>query len=249
MVLLSVLTMNFLRSRFKRKKRQSNKSLPSVLFPIRSYTAPIHTWAGAIQLLDESKSCRLRKICHCKVIGIDSMSVHHEFLLVYIRHPSGREAIGRVERETRLPPSVPVLPLSIGNLHSETSNPTHNDHDRISLSYDGTLKSLTQRLDYAQLYTLTYSKPSEAPSAAHLAALLVTISTHGGPTSTTRSTAEHPNAWFAYSVIEVLREIFSGKGKIESTSWCANIKAHGKTFQERWGAPRNACNTTPNHRM
>lgn len=112
-----------------------------------------------------------------------------------------------------MPPSVPVLPLSISNLHSETSNPTDNDHDRISLSYDGTLESLTQRLDYAQLYTLTYSKPSEAPSAAHLAALLITISTHGGPTSTIGSTAEHTNAWFAYSVIEVLREIFSGKGK------------------------------------
>lgn len=146
------------------------------------------------------------------------MSVHHEFLLVHIRHPSGREAIGRVERETRLPPSVPVLPLSISNLHSETSNPTDNDHDRISLSYDGTLESLTQRLDYAQLYTLTYSKPSEAPSAAHLAALLITISTHGGPTSTIGSTAEHTNAWFAYSVIEVLREIFSGKGKA-SKKW------------------------------
>ncbi|KAI6042201.1 hypothetical protein EDC04DRAFT_2661284 [Pisolithus marmoratus] len=122
-------------------------------------------------------------------------SARNEFLLVHIRHPSGREAIGRIER----------LP----NLHNSTSNPTNNnDHDTISLSYDGTLECLTRHLNYAELYTLSYSKLSEAPSVAHLAALLVTIGTHGGPTSSSGSTSKHASAWFAYSVVEVLREIF-----------------------------------------
>ncbi|KAI6124143.1 hypothetical protein EDD16DRAFT_1827315 [Pisolithus croceorrhizus] len=203
--------MNIL-SRLKKKKYASNQSLPSVLFPVRDYTAPIHAWASAIHILGESKNCRLRKICHYKATGTDA-SAHHEFLLVHIGHPSGRVAIGRIERSS----SVPILlPLSIP--HSGTSDLTTRDQDKISLAYDGTSERLTQHLDCAQLYTLTYSKPSEAPSVAHLAALLVTLSTHDGPTTSSGSTAEHASAWFAYCVVEVLREIFSGEGK-ESKKW------------------------------
>lgn len=203
---LAAAAMNIL-SWLKKKKNTSNRSLPSVLFPVRDYTAPIHTWASAIQILAESKRCRLRKICHCKVTGTGSFA-HHEFLLVHIRHPSGREAIGRIERS----PSVPI-PLPLSSIHSGTSNLTTSDRDTISLAYDGTSECLTRHLDCAQLYTLTYSKSSEAPSVAHLAALLVTLSTHGGPTTGAGCTGEHASAWFAYCVVEVLRGIFSGKGK------------------------------------
>ncbi|KAI5983146.1 hypothetical protein EDD15DRAFT_1922256 [Pisolithus albus] len=207
-VVHSAAAMNVL-SWLKKKKKTSDRSLPSVLFPAHDYTAPIHTWASAIQILGESKHCRLRKICHYKVTGTGSIA-HHEFLLVHIRHPSGREAIGRIERS----PSVPT-PLPLSNIHSGT---TTSDQDTISLAYDGTSECLTRHLDYAQLYTLTYSKPSEAPSVAHLAALLVTLSTHGGPTTGDGCTGEHASAWYAYCVVEVLREIFSGEGKT-SKNW------------------------------
>ncbi|KAI6166475.1 hypothetical protein EDD17DRAFT_1471220 [Pisolithus thermaeus] len=203
--------MNIL-SRLKKKKNTSNQSLPSVLFPAREYTAPVHTWASAIHILSESKNCRLRKICHYKATSTNA-SAHHEFLLVHIGHPSGRVAIGRIERLS----SVPIL-LSPSIPHSRTSDLTTRDQDKISLAYDGTSECLTRHLDCAQLYTLTYSKPSEAPSVAHLAALLVTLSTQGGPTTSSGSTAEHASAWFACCVVGVLREIFSGEGK-ESKNW------------------------------
>lgn len=218
---------------FRSKKSPHNHDLthqprlPPVLFPLQEYTAPIHLWAGAIQVLNagECSDCRIRKISHCKATSSSSSADRHgyEFLLVHVRHPSGKDAIVRAERL-----STSSSPFSTSN---SSHTPAHGDpphtiptaHDRVSLSYDGTTDCLTRHVtSYAELLTLSFPKSSEAPSVAHLAALLVTLNTHGGPTGAAvvpgTGGTEQPSAWFAYSTVEVLKAIFGGKVK-KSKGW------------------------------
>lgn len=85
-------------------------------------------------------------------------------------------------------------------------------HDRIRLSSDGTTTSLTRHIPsgWAEIHTLKFPKASEAPSVAHLAALLTVLDRHVLSPS---ASAEARSGWFAYCVVEVMREIFGGSVK------------------------------------
>ena len=240
--------MSIIFSCFRSKKASPNHDChlgthrlpPAALFPLQEYTAPsIHVWAGAIQVLNASESSghRIRKVSHCKATrGPSSSSAAdlvghdgHEFLLVHVRHhnnhnhPSGKDAILRAER-------LSATPHSSG---AHGGPPYITAHDRVSVSHDGTTDCLTRHIapSYVELLTLSFPKPSEAPSVAHFAALLVTLNTHGpggGSTTTSGPTgpvvtgitggADQPSAWFAYSVVEVLKAIFGGKVK-KNKAW------------------------------
>ncbi|KIJ65351.1 hypothetical protein HYDPIDRAFT_88354 [Hydnomerulius pinastri MD-312] len=188
------------------------KSLPLSLFPGGEYTAPVGQWVNSIQTLTESYECRLRKIVHCKTMS----GSRHEFLLVYIRHPSGKEAIVLADRDSASDAS-PVR--SDDTKHSQDGKQayaTPTSRDRVKLSYDGTAQCLTRHISsWAEIHTVKFSKPSGAPSVAHLAALLTTLNRH---TLSLGSSPEQRSSWFAYSVAEVLREIFGGEVKT-SKKW------------------------------
>ena len=216
-------------------QNQAPPRLLLALFPLQEYTTPIHIWAGAIQVLSasESSECRVRKISHCKATS--SSDSGHEFLLVHIRHPSGKDAILRAER----------LGSSTSSNASYTTTAPLRDRqplvstaalDRVSVSHDGTTDCLTRHnISHAELLTLSFPKSSSAPNVAHLAALLVTLNAHGGSPAQSGANgtvpsvpgarhsaggdgAKQSSAWFAYCAVEVLKEVFGGKIK-QSKGW------------------------------
>ncbi|KAL4061940.1 hypothetical protein J3A83DRAFT_4115031 [Scleroderma citrinum] len=214
---------SFLRSKKPVSERSHNhnheRRLPLALFPVQEYTAPIHLWAGAIQVLNasESSECRIRKISHCKAtLAAD----RREFLLVFVRHPSGRDAIVRAEKQVQ---SFPSSLSSLASVHHRNGPPHAHAHAHthdtvtVGLSYDGTPDCLTRGVSYAELLTLNFPKSPEAPSVAHLAALFVMLNVHRAGGAGT-DTSEQLSAWFSYSAVQVLKEIFGGKVK-ESKGW------------------------------
>jgi len=65
------------------------------LFPDTFYTAPLETWAAAIQRLPfEATQCILDQIVHYKALS----DMEHEFLVVYATHPSGSKIVLGVDR-------------------------------------------------------------------------------------------------------------------------------------------------------
>jgi hypothetical protein len=65
------------------------------LLPDTFYTAPLDTWAAAIQRLPfEATQCTLEQIVHYKALS----DMEHEFLVVYATHPSGSKIVLGVDR-------------------------------------------------------------------------------------------------------------------------------------------------------
>ncbi|KAF8839381.1 hypothetical protein BDN67DRAFT_1012366 [Paxillus ammoniavirescens] len=190
----------------------SSKSLPLALFPVGEYNAPVSSWAKSIQALANNNECRLRRIVHCKATS----GSRHEFLLVYIRYPSGKESVVLAERDSA---SDTSSGLSDDIMHSQRAIGGHvfpASRDRVRLSYDGTTQCVTRHIpSWAELHTLKFSKSSKAPSVAHFAALLTSLNRHA---LSPDLSAEKRSSWFAYCVVEVLKEIFGGKTKA-SKKW------------------------------
>ena len=68
------------------------------LFPNTFYTAPLETWANAIQRLSsEAKHCFLERVVHYKALS----DMEHEFLVVYASHPSGSKIVLGVDRNAQ----------------------------------------------------------------------------------------------------------------------------------------------------
>lgn len=186
--------MGFLSALFKPRHRPLSASLPPALFPtnVQDCTFPVNAWASSIQDLPSNEACRVRRIMQCK----SRSGAHKEFLVVYVRHPSGRDAIVLADRDVSLDASAPSSTRS---------------RDRIRLLADGTAASLTRSVPggYAKIHTVKFPE-SGAPSVAHLAVLLTVVQRHGMAPG---ASAGVQSGWFAYCVAEVMREVFLGKGK------------------------------------
>ncbi|KAF9234107.1 hypothetical protein BU15DRAFT_79424 [Melanogaster broomeanus] len=189
----------------------SRTSLPVALFPLGEYTTPVGIWASSIQALPDSDDCRLRRIVHCKATS----GSRHEFLLVYIRHSSGKEAIVLADRESASESQTPSV-LSNDTMHPQWAISAPRCRDRVKLSHDGTAQCLTRHIpSWAEVHVLKFKKLSEAPSVAHLAALLTILDRH---MLSPLSSPEQQSSWFVYCVVEVLKEIFGGDAKT-SKKW------------------------------
>ncbi|KAF8550728.1 hypothetical protein OG21DRAFT_1499593 [Imleria badia] len=207
----------------------SHQFLPPALFPTGEYTTSVTTWASSIQDLAENRECRLRRIVHCKA----KSGSRDEFLLVYVRHPSGKNAIVLADRDTSFDPSSAyvdedtVPPYSRMDMRALGVAPSR---DRIRLSSDGTVASLIGHIPggWAEIHTVKFPKASEAPSVAHLAVLLTVVHRHMVPPG---AKGEGRSGWFAYCVAEVMSEIFLGKSKTNK-KWVrvpyGGIKAEGR---------------------
>src|ERR1035438_755348 len=67
------------------------------LSPNTFYTAPLETWAAAIQRQPEARRCFLERVVHYKALS----DMEHEFLVVYASHPSGSKIVLGVDRNAR----------------------------------------------------------------------------------------------------------------------------------------------------
>jgi hypothetical protein len=65
------------------------------LFPDTFYTAPLDSWATAIQRVpSEAKRCLIEQVVHYKALS----DMEHEFLVVHASHPSGSKVVLGVDR-------------------------------------------------------------------------------------------------------------------------------------------------------
>ncbi|KAF8448720.1 hypothetical protein L210DRAFT_855361 [Boletus edulis BED1] len=202
--------MGFLSLFFKSGRAPTHQSLPPALFPIREHSMSAGAWASSIRDLVESDECRLRRIVHCKA---NSRS-RDEFLLIYIRHPSGKVATVLASRDTTFDPSSAHADEDISLPHPGMDIRALGvapSRDRIWLSSDGTAASLERHIlsSWGETHTVKFPK-SKAPSVAHLAVLLTVVHRH---VMSPGASAEMRSGWFAYCVAEVMREIFLGESK------------------------------------
>ncbi|KAH7923684.1 hypothetical protein BV22DRAFT_1036036 [Leucogyrophana mollusca] len=221
--------MGFLAKLFRRRhhhakdgQNQPYRPRPAFLFPTSEYAVPATVWATNIQTLPQTEitECRIRKVIHCK----SRVAGSHEFLLVYIRHPAGTDAIVLADRGSDVRADSHAETSSV--LSEDTLAPTaqhaiftsraaERDRVAVAVSHDGTTGCLTREYgankekDIDELHTLTFPKPSKAPSVAHFAALLSTASRH----ALTGCSPSQESAWFAYTALEVLQDIFGGQAK------------------------------------
>ncbi|KAH7891002.1 hypothetical protein F5I97DRAFT_1840711 [Phlebopus sp. FC_14] len=193
------------------RNASTGESLPLPLFPIGEYNAPVTLWANSIRDLGQSQSCRLRKLVQCK----ETTGSQHEFLLVFILHPSGKEAIVLVDRKETCSGSNSVLAGTDKQAWAVAAQKATRS-DVVKVSYDGTRQCLTRHSSgYSEIHSLKFPKASKAPSVAHLAALLMTLSRHSLPPT---PGFEMQSSWFVYTAVEVLKEIFGGDEKM-SKKW------------------------------
>jgi hypothetical protein len=164
---------------------------------------PLETWAAAVQRrFSETKRCFLERIVHYKALS----DMEHEFLVVYVSHPSGTKIVLGVDRNARdpapslgtrvgvksLPPSSPLSPSP------SEEEPPQLAYDGVQVSHDGTPAPILARHGpHVPLYMITFSCASpplaaststsstssnpdanRPPSLLHFSILLLTIRTH-----------------------------------------------------------------------
>ncbi|KAH9992769.1 hypothetical protein BJV74DRAFT_771504 [Russula compacta] len=165
-----------------------------LLFPDTFYTAPLETWAAAIQRRpSEAKQCLINQVVHYK--GIKDME--HEFLVLYACHPSGSKIVLGVDRNAE----AFITTASSQQASScvlESGSSSYLAYDGIQVSHDGTpTPILAQHGPCVPLSTVTFTSTSTSiasdpnatsntnhtnlprrPSLLHLSVLLLTIRTH-----------------------------------------------------------------------
>jgi hypothetical protein len=160
------------------------------LFPNTFHTAPLETWAAAIQRLSsEAKRCFLEQVVHYKALS----DMEHEFLVVYASHPSGSKIVlgfdrnaqdlataaskrksGSVSQDTNTTqPSTATSSARYLNTlvcnksplpPSLSSDSSHLAYDGVQVSHDGTpAPILAQNGPCVPLYTITFSSTSPPP--------------------------------------------------------------------------------------
>ncbi|EIW78760.1 hypothetical protein CONPUDRAFT_166690 [Coniophora puteana RWD-64-598 SS2] len=205
---------------------------PPCLFPPSDYTAPAQVWAASVQRLAEHAECRIRRVVHCSVRSnaTGSQGPSHEFVVVYIRHPCGADAIMVAERGGQDEDAHPQQQDSWDPQRRSSQETLIEERlripvtlvrlppaDRVRLAPLGDAGALLSR--YAggvnELHTLSFPKERLAPHVAHVAALLCALNLHN---PTTNGGSSQRAAWHAYTFTEVLHTIFGGDGKA-SKKW------------------------------
>lgn len=83
------------------------------LFPDTFYTAPLDSWATAIQRVpSEAKRCLIEQVVHYKALS----DMEHEFLIVHASHPSGSKVVLGVDR------NADVLAATQQHAHAEAAD-------------------------------------------------------------------------------------------------------------------------------
>ncbi|KAN0121136.1 hypothetical protein V8E52_003724 [Russula decolorans] len=156
------------------------------LFPNTFYTAPLETWAAAIQQrFSEAKKCFLEQVVHYKALS----DMEHEFLVIYASHPSGSKIVLGVDRNAQdLAIAASKQSSSSASQDTDTTQRSTESsdlaYDCVQVSHDGTpAPILAQHGPCIPLYTITFSSTSSPltarpPSLLHLSVLLLTIHTH-----------------------------------------------------------------------
>jgi hypothetical protein len=163
------------------------------LFPNSFYTAPLETWATAIQRLpSEANRCFLKQVVHYKALS----DMEHEFLVVYARHPSGSKIVLGVDRNAQdlriaaskrtSGPASQDKPSTASTVASSSARylntlvcakllplfsplseeePSHLAYDGVQVSHDGTpAPILAQHGPCVPLYTITFPSTSTTSS-------------------------------------------------------------------------------------
>ena len=189
------------------------------LFPNTFYTAPLETWAAAIQRLSsEAKRSFLEQVVHYKALS----DMEHEFLVVYASHPSGSKIVLGVDRNAQdLATAASKRTSGSASQDTDTTQPStvasssarylnalvcakspplsspsseessHLAYDGVQVSHDGTpTPILAQHGPCVPLYTITFSSTS----------LPLTASTSTS-TSTSNSDARRPPSLLHLSVL------------------------------------------------
>lgn len=187
---------------------KNHNPLPCALFPPTRRCVPVDLWAKEIQDLGAS-NYRIQKISHCKNI------MQHEFLLVHVQHSSGKKAVMVAERVMLM-----GSPYGISHPGAHDHHPSNmrTAHDRVNVSGDGTTRIIAI-FGHEEVPTLSFPNSSTAPSVAHCAALFLTLHQHGAKRCHQNGRgADRASAWFAYSGLNVLKELFGGQVKARSSA-------------------------------
>jgi len=194
------------------------RTRPAILFPKTDCSSPVNDWAKEIQALPENSQCRVRKIVHYR----DPTATQHEFLLVYIHHPVGKNAILMVEREMG---SYGSYGTDTSGMHPSLASISFPPCDEVKLSYDGTHKCLTRDFPFLdKLYTVSF-KNSTSPSVAQFAALLNVVSQYG---SQSRSfSSKQDGSWFAHTIAQTMKTLFRGVMKENAKCMKASRRCDG----------------------
>src|SRR6266852_3148617 len=130
------------------------------LFPNTLYTAPLETWAAAIQRLSSAaKHCFLEKVVHYKALS----DMEHELLVVYASHSSGSKIVLGVDRNAQISARALSTIVKIKSLLPSLSEKESSDlaYDRVQVSHDGTpAPILAQHGPHVPLFTINFSPTS-----------------------------------------------------------------------------------------
>jgi len=172
------------------------------LFPDTFYTAPLNTWAAAIQRAPlDAQNCLIDWVIHAKA----KSNMEHEFLLVGARHRSGAQIVLGIDRNAERPPVAPKGAASVGATSTASSMSylgaltgpsttsssfsglfSREAYDSVQVSHDGTpVPILAQHGPTAPLSSITFARTPAARSndnadpprrpLLHLSILLLTI--------------------------------------------------------------------------
>ncbi len=145
------------------------------LFPDTFYTAPLETWAAAIQrLASEARQCLLEQVVHYKALS----DMEHEFLVVYASHPSGSKIVLGIDRNAQdFVSAASKLKRASASQGTDTTQPsTAKTVASSSARYLNTLMSTKS----TPLYSSS-SSSSEGEESSHLAYDRVQVSHDGTP--------------------------------------------------------------------
>ena len=162
------------------------------LFPNAFYSAPLETWAAAIQRLpSEARQCFLEQVVHYKALS----DMEHEFLVVYASHPSGFKIVLGVDRNAQDLATATSGSASQGTVTTQPSTATSSSarylnalacakfpsvfpfssseeksqlaYDGVQVSHDGTpAPILAQHGPSVPLYTITFSSNPASTTTA-----------------------------------------------------------------------------------
>lgn len=181
--------------------------LPRALFHSNNYPRPLDLWAKEIQDLGASdrSDYRIQKISHRKrpISGDEHLRVH-------LQHPSGRKVVIDAGRMMMMGSPYGTWHAQSTGARDHVPSNMRTAHDRVNISHGGSTLLDSIRIG-EEVLTLSFPNSSKAPNVAHCAALFLTLRKHGAQRCHENGRgAERASAWFAYSGINVLKELFGG---------------------------------------
>jgi hypothetical protein len=173
------------------------------LFPSGEYTVPVTTWAASIRHLDGVEGCLLSAVLHYKC----EKDKQHEFLVVFIRHPSDAITVLCTDRSPK--PVERSSPSSGEKLDgvSLLSSARLPANDRVMVSRDGTEKTITERFKPFKLLRSLRFQDQAGPTVSQFAVLLDVVNAHAPEYELYKSQCY----WFAGVTYDTLKDLFDSQ--------------------------------------